>query len=84
MQEGSTTGGIIGMLPVILISLFIAVSANLLAKEKGRNVVKWTILGAIPIVNFACIWFFVGAANLKLERRLDELATRLDALSTKQ
>jgi O-antigen/teichoic acid export membrane protein len=84
MQEGSSTAGAIaGMLPIILMSLFIAVSANLLAKEKGRNVIKWTILGAIPIVNFVCIWFFVGAANLKLERKLDELAARLDAISTR-
>ena len=85
MQEGSTTAGAIAsMLPIILMSLFIAVSANLLAKEKGRNVIKWTILGAIPLVNFVCIWFFVGAANLKVERKLDELAARLDAIGTRQ
>jgi len=48
-----------------------------LAKEKGRNVTLWTILGAIPIVNFFCIWFFVGAANLSLERKIDELSKRI-------
>eukprot|EP01034_Spumella_vulgaris_P035475 gene35475-43740_t len=32
-----------------------AIPAHLLAKEKGRNVTKWTILALIPLVNFACI-----------------------------
>ena len=84
MPESSTAGAIVGMLPIILMSLFIAVAANLLAREKGRNVIKWTILGAIPLVDFVCIWFFVGAANLKLERKLDELAARLEAISAKR
>ncbi len=64
------------LLPMLLLSVIIAVSAHLLAKEKGRHVMKWTILGAIPFLNFFCIWFFVGAANLKLERKLDELIAR--------
>ena len=42
-------------------------------KEKGRNVALWTILALIPVVNFACIWFFIGATNLKLERKIDDL-----------
>ena len=82
MQE-SPVGAITGMLPIIFLSVIIAVSAHLLAKEKGRNALKWTILGAIPFVNIACVWFFVGAANLKLERKLDELAARIDASNTK-
>lgn len=56
-----------------------AVSAHFLAKEKGRNVTKWTILALIPVVNFACIWFFIGASNLKLERKIDDLALRLQS-----
>jgi hypothetical protein len=39
--------------------------------------VLWTILGAIPIVNIVCVWFFIGAANLRLERKLDELSRRM-------
>jgi O-antigen/teichoic acid export membrane protein len=84
MQEEGTAGAIAGMLPIILMSLLMAVSAHLLAKDKGRNVLKWTILGAIPIVNFACIWFFVGAANLNLERKVDELSAKIDALKINQ
>jgi uncharacterized membrane protein YciS (DUF1049 family) len=64
-------------------SLLIAVSAHLLAKDKGRNVALWTLLALIPIVNFACIWYFIGASNLRLERKLDALMNQLNATSMK-
>jgi O-antigen/teichoic acid export membrane protein len=68
---------LISLLPLILMSLLIAVGSYFLAKEKGRNALKWTILGAIPLVNFVCIWFFVGATNLRLERKLDQILAEL-------
>jgi hypothetical protein len=70
MQPGN---GLIAFLPLIIISIVMAIPANMLAKEKGRNVVKWTILAAIPIVNLFFLWFFIGAANLRLERKIDQL-----------
>ncbi len=68
----------VSLLPLLLMSVCTAIGSHLLAKEKGRNVLKWTILGAIPLVNFACIWFFVGAANLRLEKKMDDLLARTD------
>jgi uncharacterized protein involved in cysteine biosynthesis len=62
--------------PMLLVSLGFAVVAYKLAREKGRNVALWTILGAIPVLNFVCIPFFVGAANLELARKLDEIIAR--------
>jgi hypothetical protein len=59
--------------PLFVLSVSIGIVARLLAHEKGRNVTKWTLLGLIPIVNFFSVWFFVGAANLRLERKVDEL-----------
>lgn len=67
----------LSLLPLLIISLLITLVSYLLAKEKGRNVFLWTLLGAIPFVNLACIWFFVGAANIRLERKLDDLIERL-------
>jgi hypothetical protein len=64
---------LISFLPLILISIIFGIVAHMLAKEKGRNVVKWTILGFIPIVNIYCLFFFVGAANLRLEEKIDQL-----------
>lgn len=61
----------------LLLTLLIAVLANVLARQKGRNEVAWTILGAIPIVNFMLVWYFVGATNLRLERKVDDLVEAL-------
>ena len=62
------------VLPII-ISLLYGVIIHFLAKEKGRKVTLWTILGFIPIVNMFLIPFFVGAANLRLEEKIDQLLT---------
>lgn len=78
-MEAHETNLFISFLPLLFMSVFIAISAFLLAKDKGRNVVKWTILGAIPIINWACIWYFIGATNLRLERKIDDVIARLDA-----
>lgn len=69
----------ISFLPLIFLSVLIAISANLLAKDKGRNVMAWTVLGAIPVLNWAFIWYFIGATNLRLERKIDEVIARLAA-----
>lgn len=82
-MENSGSSLFFSFLPLITMSLLMAIPAHLLAKEKGRNVTKWTILALIPIVNFACIWFFIGASNLKLERKIDDLALRLQSQSDK-
>lgn len=62
---------------LLLLSLPPAIMSYLLAKEKGRNVVKWTILGAIPVVNMFCISYFIGAANKKQEEKLDAILHKL-------
>lgn len=72
-------GGLLGLLPLVLISVVWLIVANLLAKEKGRNVTKWTVLGAIPIVNIFAIPYFIGAANLRLEKKIDQLLEKMDA-----
>ena len=77
MQNNSQSFGLIwSFIPLLIFSLIIAIVSYLLAKEKGRNLVLWTVLGALPMVNFICISFFIGAANLRLERKIDELLKR--------
>lgn len=77
-MENSAPNMFLTFIPLILMSLLMAIPAHLLAKEKGRNVALWTVLALIPIVNFACIWFFIGASNLKLERKIDDLIQRMN------
>nr|VFJ87497.1 MAG: hypothetical protein BECKH772A_GA0070896_100042 [Candidatus Kentron sp. H]VFJ89265.1 MAG: hypothetical protein BECKH772B_GA0070898_100042 [Candidatus Kentron sp. H]VFJ95875.1 MAG: hypothetical protein BECKH772C_GA0070978_100042 [Candidatus Kentron sp. H] len=62
---------------LILLSIPPAVLSYLLARDKGRNVAKWTILGAIPVVNMFCLSYFIGAANKKQEEKLDAILHKL-------
>lgn len=73
MTQASTAGALIPFVTLILFSGTIATVAFLLAREKGRNVALWTVLGAVPFVNFVCLWFFIGAANLRLESQIVQL-----------
>ncbi len=69
---------ITSLLPILNISVIIAFVSHFLAKEKGRNVTLWTVLGCIPGINFLLLLFFVGAANLKLEAKVDAIAKQLN------
>jgi len=70
---------LIAFLPIVFMSIGIGVASHFLAKDKSRNVTLWTVLGLIPLVNFVAVWFFIGASNLRLERKLDELLARFPA-----
>ena len=72
-MQPTPTSGLLAFAPLMVMSVSIAVSAHLLAKDKGRNVPLWTILALIPLVNFVCMLFFIGASNLRLEKKLDAL-----------
>jgi hypothetical protein len=80
-MENNDPNMLITFLPLILMSLLMAIPAHLLAKEKGRNVALWTVLALVPIVNFACFWYFIGASNLKLERKIDDLIHQMNITS---
>ena len=62
--------------PAIVTGLLLAIPASLLAKEKGRSPWKWAILCLIPIVNFACFFYFVGTPSTRLEQKIDALFQR--------
>ncbi len=74
---------ILTFLPLFVMSATSAIAAFLLAREKGRNVTEWTILAAIPFIGVMFVWFFVGAANLKHEKKLDKILEKLAALDTR-
>ena len=72
-MEHGTESTLWSLLPLLIMTLPLGFIARMLAKEKGRNVGLWTILGFIPLVNYFCFAFFIGAANLRLEKKLDQL-----------
>lgn len=59
--------------PLLTLGALMAIPAGLLARDKGRNVGLWVVLALIPIVNFACLWYFVGTPDKRVERKLDQL-----------
>jgi len=74
MENQETT--LMSFVPLIITGFIFSIVANMLAKEKGRNVTLWTVLACIPVVNAFCFPFFIGAANLKLEEKIDRLLER--------
>lgn len=64
---------ILSFVPLFTLGILMAIPAGMLAKEKGRSVVKWVILALIPIVNFAAIWYFIGTPDKRLGEKLDAL-----------
>ena len=70
---------LVSFVPLAIYSVAFGVIAFLLAREKGRNVPLWTILGCIPLVNIFCLGYFVGSPSKKLEAKLDAIITRLES-----
>jgi len=69
---------LISFVPLLFMSLMFGFVARAWAKEKGRNTTRWTVLGFIPLVNMVCMPFFVGAPNIRIEKKLDEIMERLN------
>jgi hypothetical protein len=72
-MEQNAPSLIISFLPLLFLSVAFGFTARFLAKDKGQNVGLWTVLGFIPFVNFLCFWYFVGASNLRVEKKIDNL-----------
>lgn len=73
MEPEVAGGGLVGLLPFFLVNFFFAIAVYMLAKDKGRNVAKWTLLALIPLVGMFAMPYFIGAANLRLEEKIDRL-----------
>ncbi|WP_148281768.1 hypothetical protein [Paraburkholderia phenoliruptrix] len=71
----------ISFMPLLLVSLALAVSAYFLAKDKGRAPFRWALVCLIPGFNAACIFFLAGSTSLRLERKIDALLAQRDQAS---
>ncbi len=70
------------LLQLIILLFIMCIPAGLaffLAKDKGRNIVQWTVLGLIPFLNLVFLLYFVSVTNLRLEGKLDRIISQLDA-----
>ncbi len=64
-------------LPIIIISIILMFICNRLAKEKGKNVTLWTILGLIPGINIYSLLYLFGASSTILERKIDKILAQV-------
>lgn len=71
----------LSLLPMLLLTIPLAILVYNLAKEKGKNVPLWTILTCIPVVNLFTTWYIVGTPSKKLEDKMDRI---LEALNNKE
>jgi len=60
-------------LPLVIISIPIMFICGSVAKEKGKNVTLWTILGLIPVINFYSLLYLFGASSTILEGKIDKI-----------
>ena len=64
-------------LPITIISIILMFICHSLAKEKGKNVTLWTILGLIPGINIYSLLYLFGASSTILERKIDKILAQI-------
>ncbi|MEM9717082.1 MAG: hypothetical protein AAF826_11250 [Pseudomonadota bacterium] len=59
---------------LVLVAIILAVACALIARNKGRSVVLWTILGFIfPVIALVIILLLPDSELRKLQKRVDEI-----------
>ena len=51
----------------ILVSVYLALNNNIVARQKGRNIAFWTVLGLIPIINIFGSVLLAYLSDLRIE-----------------
>lgn len=69
MSEASS-GGFVALIPLLVVGVILAFVVHTLAKQKGLEPWKWTILALIPFVNGFVALYVVGAPNFNLEKKV--------------
>ncbi|MBA7581530.1 hypothetical protein ES708_23436 [subsurface metagenome] len=64
-------------LPLIIISMILMFICRSLAKEKGKNLTLWTILGLIPGINIYSLLYLFGASSTILEGKIDKILAQM-------
>jgi hypothetical protein len=65
--------GFAAFIPLILMMVPLIFICHRLAKDKGKNTVKYTILGCIPLVNYYALIYLIGTPNKIMEEKLDRV-----------
>jgi hypothetical protein len=79
-QSFNQPNPILSLLPLIIIMIPMIFVIRKLAKEKGKDVILWTVLACIPIVNFIVLPYIVGTPSKILEDKMDIIIETLNRL----
>jgi hypothetical protein len=82
-QSFNQPNPILSLLPLIIIMIPMIFVIRYLAKEKGKDVVLWTVLACIPFINFIILPYIVGTPSKILEDKLDKIIETLNRLEQK-
>jgi hypothetical protein len=82
-QSFNQPNPILSLLPLIIIMIPMIFVIRKLAKEKGKDVILWTVLACIPIVNFIVLPYIVGTPSKILENKMDIIIETLNRLEPK-
>jgi hypothetical protein len=77
-MENQATAGYAAFIPLIIMMIPLIFICRQLAKDKGKNTLKYTILGCIPLVNYYALIYLVGTPNRMVEEKLDRVLAMID------
>jgi hypothetical protein len=73
----------VSLLPMFIIMIPMIFIIRALAREKGKDVILFTILACIPILNFITLPYIVGTPSKILEDKIDKILETLERLEKK-
>ena len=73
----SSASQLSSFLALLFLMLVPGLTVFFLAKDKGRNDLLCTFLGLVPFLNLVVLLYLVGATDLKMASKLDEVVALL-------
>ena len=70
--------GFAAFIPLLVMTLPLIFICHRLAKDKGKNVALYTILGIIPLVNYYILFYLVGTTNKAMEEKIDKVLSIIE------
>ncbi|MGE4519205.1 MAG: hypothetical protein AB7E04_06845 [Desulfobacteraceae bacterium] len=66
-------------IPLLIIHIPFIFICRKLAQDKGKNSLKYTLLGCIPLINYLAFLYLVGTPNNILNDKIDQILNKLDS-----
>jgi hypothetical protein len=80
MESSISPSPLVQLLPLLIVTIIYGGVAIAIGRRKVENLILWTVLCLIPIVNMFALIFLISKTDLRVLKELDELRARLDRL----